>query len=179
MKATKDGRLAVEIDKKDNDADMKGWIDKKGKWTRVFDNDVLPEKDGESDFADHDSLIREIVSFTKESAGWVIFKDNEWIAEPISHVKMRLQRLGMGKPEAEAVMGGAISKSWTLVNQPFQAEYPGGRTWNKDAARLVYEPAVLDEDELPYHPHWDLILKHAGQSLDKELSQLPWRSESA
>ena len=77
--------------------------------------------------------MRELVAASKETAGWVLFKDGEWIREPPGNIKMLLQSKGLGKPEAEAMMGEAIGKSWTLVNLPFKEEYPGGRQWNMDA----------------------------------------------
>ena len=60
-----------------------------------------------------------------------------------------------------------------LVNLPFREEYPGGRQWNLDAAQFKYKPAELADDEVPYHPHWDMIFDHIGHELTPVLRELP------
>ena len=76
-------------------------------------------------------------------------------------------------------MGGAIGKSWRLVNLPFHEEYPGGRQWNMDAAQLHYEPAILGDEEQPSHAHWDKVLSHIGQELNAGLRESPWARRRA
>ena len=61
-----------------------------------------------------------------------------------------------------------------LVSLPFREEYPGGRQWNLDAAQFKYKPAELADDEVPYHPHWDMIFDHIGHELTPALRELPW-----
>jgi hypothetical protein len=180
LKTSKSGRLAVEIEKQkdDNPKKMPGWIDKKDKWVRIFEVKTESKKSDELGFSEHDHLMRELVAASKESAGWVLFKDGEWIREPPGNIKMLLQSKGLGKPEAEAMMGEAIGKSWTLVNLPFKEEYPGGRQWNMDAAQLKYEPAILGDDEEPTHPHWDKVLNHIGQDLNAGLRDSPWAQKA-
>jgi len=101
--------------------------------------------------------------------------NNEWVHQPGGNVKMLLQHIGMGKPEAEAIMGGAIKRSWKMVNLPFQDEYPGGRQWNLDAAQFRYQPVRLEnelaDDEAPHHPHWDLIFQHIGSDLNAAIKE--------
>jgi hypothetical protein len=176
LKTAKDGRLAVEIAKEDDDDKKKmiGWLAKKDKWVRVFDTKTKSDKNDELGFSEHDNLVRELMAPSNEFSGWVLFKDSVWFREQASNVKMRLQSLGMGKPEAENIMGEAIGKSWTLVDLPFQQEYPGGRQWNMDAAQLKCQPAVLGDDEYPVHPHWDKILEHIGQDLNAGIREAPW-----
>ncbi|WP_185964672.1 hypothetical protein, partial [Klebsiella pneumoniae] len=89
----------------------------------------------------------------------------EWTRHPASNVKMLLQHLKHPKDEAEAIMGGAVARGWNLVNLPFREEYPGGRQWNLDAAQFKYKPAELSDDEVPHHPHWDMIFDHIGHEL--------------
>ncbi len=173
LKTAKSGRLAVEIEKQKDDRPMPDWIDKKDRWVRIFEIKTETKND-ELGFSEHDGLVRELETPAKEFAGWVIYKDREWILETAANVKMRLQSDGISKPDAEAIMGGAIGKSWRLVNLPFQEEYPGGRKWNRDAAQLRYRPATLGDDEQPQHPHWDKILNHIGQDLNAALREAPW-----
>ena len=178
LKPSKGGGLLVEFDKMDDDDKMPGWLAKKSgrrnKWTRVFDVQVKEEKSDELGFGEHDNLIREIMTAAKESGGWMLFKDGDWFREQSANIKMALQSLGMGKPEAENIMGEAVRKSWTLVDLPFQQEYPGGRQWNLDAAQLAFQPAILGDDEVPCHPTWDKVLEHVGADLNEHLRELPW-----
>jgi hypothetical protein len=78
------------------------------------------------------------------------------------------------KPEIEVIMGSAIGKAWKLVNIPFQPEYPGDRQWNVDAAQYAYQPANLEYDVVPHHPHWDMILSHCGGDLDNAVRSDEW-----
>jgi hypothetical protein len=39
---------------------------------------------------------------------------------------------------------------------------------------LKYKPAPIGPEEQPYHPHWDLVLKHIGQDLNTYLSEEKW-----
>ena len=87
---------------------------------------------------------------------------------------MLLQSLGHAKTEAEAIMGAAVARGWRLVNLPFREEYPGGRQWNLDAAQFKFKPAELADDEVPCHPHWDMIFEHIGHELTPALRELPW-----
>ena len=105
-------------------------------------------------------------------------KEKEWVRHPASNVKMVLQSLGTRKNEAEAIMGAAVARGWRLVNLPFREEYPGGRQWNLDAAQFKYKPAELADDEVPYHPHWDMIFDHIGLELTPALRELPWAIEA-
>ena len=173
----RDGRLVVQIEKLEGEK-LPGWLAKKDKWVRIFDVETDSQKTDEQDSSQYDNVLRELETPEKQFAGWVIHKGGDWVREPQANVKMHLQSRGLDKPEAEAIMGGAIGKSWRLVNLPFREEYPGGRQWNMDAAQLRYEPAVLGDDELPTHPHWDKILGHIGQDLDAPLRELGWAREA-
>ena len=114
------------------------------------------------------------MSPAKGPAGWVMCKDGVWFREEKDNIKLALLKAGLGEPEAKMIMGGCVEKSWNLVNLPFHPEYPGGRQWNMDAPQLKYQPAPLGDDELPSHPHWDMILSHVGKSLDEPLRAAPW-----
>jgi phage/plasmid-associated DNA primase len=91
---------------------------------------------------------------------------------------MVLQSLNHPKNEAEAIMGAAVARGWRLVNLPFREEYPGGRQWNLDAAQFKFKPAELADDEVPHHPHWDMIFEHIGHELTPALRELPWAVEA-
>ena len=105
-------------------------------------------------------------------------KSGVWIGHPGPNVKMLLQKHGNAKDEAERVMGGAIGKGWRLVNLPFREEYPGDRQWNQDAAQFSCQPAALEPDQPPHHPHWDMIFDHIGIELTPALRDLPWAQQA-
>ena len=91
---------------------------------------------------------------------------------------MLLQSRGHAKDEAERIMGTAIERTWRLVSLPFQPEYPGGRRWNLDAPQFVEPPALLEPDQMPYHPHWDMIFDHIGVELTPALRTLTWAQQA-
>ncbi len=179
LRTAKDGNLIVEIAKEDDDEKMKGWINKKDKWVRVFDTKTAnPDGDDSLDYADYDHKLREVMTPAKGPAGWVYSKDGIWYHEEKDNIKLALLHEGLTEAEAKVVLGGCVKKSWNLVSLPFHPEYPGGRQWNMDAPQLVYQPAVLgDNDEAPVHPHWDKILTHVGQDLDAAIRQAPWAQQ--
>jgi hypothetical protein len=107
---------------------------------------------------------------------WVIQDDSvAWVTHPRENVKSFLMNLGFAKPDP--ILGGAVFKSWALVNEPFQPEYPGGRVWNRDAAQFRYAPVDLSEGEFPHHPHWDMVMEHCGCDLDQYIAELTWPKE--
>ncbi|MGA2254596.1 MAG: hypothetical protein ABSG53_08045 [Thermoguttaceae bacterium] len=179
LKTVKDGRLAVEIAKDEKSTEkFKGWIDKKDKWVRVFDTKTTNQDGDDLDFAEYDHKLREVMTTAKKPAGWVMQKDGQWFYEEKDNIKLSLLHEGLGEPEAKMVLGGCVKKSWNLVNLPFHPEYPGGRQWNMDAPQLIYQPAVLGDDDAPVHPHWDKILNHVGQDLDAALREAPWAQKA-
>lgn len=59
LKSHKDGRLVVQIQKRDGDGEIRGWLAKKDHLTRVFDAPTEPEK--KQPEADFDGLVRTLV----------------------------------------------------------------------------------------------------------------------
>jgi hypothetical protein len=172
LKSHRDGRLVVEVQKRDGDEGMGGWLSKKDHWTQVFDVSTEPEQ--EKHF-DSDALVRALVTPSGQHAGYMLRSNSKtWDQQTVTNVKMRLQALGFRKNEAECVIGAAVGKRWTLVNIPFHPEFLGGRQWNMDAAQFRFRPADLRDDQSPHHPTWDLILKHIGASLDESVKAMEW-----
>jgi hypothetical protein len=181
LKLSRDNRLIISVARDDSDTQdqMPGWLAKKDKWIRKYEKKLEDNPDDELGLNDYDAILRTLVTPAGDSAGWVCRLENgSWSRQPSSHIKMMLQHLGMDKNTAEAVMGGAVMRAWTLVNLPFREEYPGGRQWNLDAPQFRYKPAELADDEAPCHPHWDMILNHIGSDLDAPLKRLPWAQEA-
>jgi hypothetical protein len=176
LKAHKDGRLVAQVAKEEGDEGMKskGWQAKKGYWIQVFETRV-ESKTSENLAAEHDNVIRALSSPAGERAGWMVHQKNgDWHRAPKDDAKSLLLANGFPKPETDVMLGRAVQEAWKLVNMPFQPEYPGNREWNYGAAQYKYAPADLKDDEVPHHPHWDMILRHCGQDLDEALQSLEW-----
>jgi len=78
----------------------------------------------------------------------------------------------MDTNDITGIMGASVAKCWTLVNKPFQDEYPIGREWNRNAVQLKFKP-TRDSDNLSY-PTWMKILNHCGSGLDEEIKKDVW-----
>jgi hypothetical protein len=165
-----DSGIVAEI-KKDGGTCPKGFVDAENKpyWMQPLSEHTLANKD----IANEDDKIRCLETATGEHAGWCITKkDGAWTNKPASEVKMLLQHRGLGKPEAEQLMGCLGQQPWKLVLKPFQQEYPGNREWNRHAPQFVYTP--LDRSCEIRHPHWDMVIDHVGADLTKYLKDLDW-----
>jgi hypothetical protein len=181
LKTHKDGRLVMEIERKKGDAELAepdGWLAKKTKWVRIFETTIGDKKEDDLGLTEYDNLIRAIETSAKQFVGWMVHKKGEWIGHPGVNVKMLLQNLGNAKDESECIMGGAVGNSWRLVSLPFREEYPGGRQWNREAAQFRFPPAALEPDQMPHHPHWDMIFEHIGIELTPALRDLPWAQQA-
>lgn len=174
IKMHKSGRAILEIDG-DKAAvaalEMKGFLHKKGKWIKLFPiNEAAPITEIEGN--EYDDLVRHLISPSGNDAGWVIRGEStKWRKEPVHHVGLAMQALGMKPQDIQVALGTSVIRGWTLVNRPFQPEYPGGRLWNESAAQLAFLPS--QGDDLKYE-HWDMILEHVGASLTPSLQNNAW-----
>lgn len=172
LKEHKDGRLVVEVERadQDNPKSMEGWLNEKSKWVKIFTQKV--ENNREHEIENCDDLLRHLVTNSGDDCGWVLNGNGKWRSEPLAHVKPVLTSLGHDGAEVQSIIGNSTLQCWTLVNHPFQDEYPGDRQWNKGAAQLRYKPSE-DYENLSY-PTWTKILKHCGAGLDSAILQNPW-----
>jgi hypothetical protein len=115
-----------------------------------------------------DHVVRHLVSQNNDDAGWAVKRqDGMWGTEGRSTCRDILLNEGLDIPTAYAVLGKLSKTPWTLVNEPFQAEFLSNRRWNRKAKRLIIpEPGP--------HPHFDLILGHNGQDLDEAVKKDKW-----
>jgi hypothetical protein len=176
LKAHKDGRLMAKVASEVGDEGMKqqGWQAKKGYWLQIFETKT-DTRSADLKVAEFDNVIRALKTPAGDRAGWMMLDDtSEWVRIPREEAKATLLTLGHSKPEADVILGMAGKKNWSLVNLPFQPEYPGNRQWNQGAAQYKYKPADLPDDVAPHHPHWDMVMKHCGQDLDDALQHLEW-----
>ena len=171
LRAHKDGRLIVEIERKEQDSahQAPGFLANKSKWTRIININV--QRVDEPEVTNYDDMVRHVVSPALADYGWVINSDGDWIQEPLQHVKPLMSSLGFIPREIQVIIGNCISRPWKLTNKPFKPEYPGGREWNRNAAQLRYFPS---ESKEPKHPTWDAVLAHTGSGLDEAVKHHPW-----
>jgi hypothetical protein len=145
-------------------------------WIRDAESTSDEEVDEENLWGDLDDKMRAL-KIAGEAGGsfdsWMM-KDitGQWTTHPRENIKSYLLSLGHMKPDP--ILGGAVFKSWELVNNPFQPEYPGGRKWNRDAAQFVYKAIDLKEGETPKHPTWTRVMEHCGVELNEYIPMLPW-----
>ncbi len=172
VKHDKEGKIIVHVEAEasDDGSKMAGWLNEKGFWRRVINVKLPKNSDSESN-ANYDDILRHITS-NDTDAGWVIRKDTNWVDEPLVHVRAALASMGEDAKVASQVIGSSVMKAWTLVNKPFQPEYPGNREWNRNAAQLAIAP-TLDLDNLKF-PHWTLILNHLGAELTQAITEDEW-----
>jgi hypothetical protein len=173
IKERQDNRLSIKIKRKEQDDGgvMVSWEPTKDMyWSYIVE---APKKaTDEIELANYDKFARHLITGDGSDHGWVINIDGKWISEPLVHVKHTLAAMGLHRGEIDHILGHAIKSCWTLVNEPFQAEYPGQRKWNRDAAQLRYLPRE-ETDDLNY-PHWKLILHHCGSTVDDAVRANPW-----
>ena len=173
LKQHKDGRLiiAVERDANDPPAEMAGWLAKGNKpWTRIYNAQI--QSPTEPEVGNYDDIVRHLVTETQEDYGWMIRSDNTWRTEPLAHLKLGLQSMGLNTKDVVAILGASIFKCWKVVNKPFQPEYPGDRQWNRNAAQLRFLPTENREGLI--YPTWLKILSHCGKGLDSAIKQNSW-----
>jgi hypothetical protein len=172
LKEHKDGRLSVEVKHSDDDQQdkMSGWLNKKGQWRKLFNTKISTPV--ESEIGNYDDLVRHLVTDSNEDYGWVVKSDERWRREPLRHVQLSLEALGLKPQEINKILGSGIGKPWTVVNRPFQPEYVGDRQWNRDTSQLRFTPSQ-NLDNLQYD-HWRLILNHVGKGLDSAIAASPW-----
>lgn len=177
LKEHKDGRLVIQIDKEDSDSKnvnisetMGGWVADRKSYTRIIDSRPSDQAD-ESGVLDE--ITRHLISQAGDDCGWVVrTPDTPWRIEPLTHVKLFLQSIGYSMKEVTSIVGASIARCWTLVNKPFQDEYPLGREWNRNAAQFKFKP-TQEKDNLKF-PTWLKILQHCGQNLDRDVKAHAW-----
>jgi hypothetical protein len=153
---------------------LPGWHVDGKKATRIYETKAPPQE--ETEVANYDESIRHLVTETGSDYGWMLNTSGQWRSEPLEHLKIVLKgAFGFSPKEVNVVLGGSIFQYWTLVNRPFEDEYPpgSGREWNRNAPQLRFHPSDDDSGKLSY-PTWMRILRHCGKSLDNVLANNQW-----
>lgn len=171
LKQHRDGRLIVNVKREANDrpSDMIMWREDKGYWKRIFNSQIsMPNT---LEVGNYDHLVRHVVDAEYNDSGWAIHAGGVWRSEPLHHIKIALKAKDLAPKDVDLVLGRCVTESWTLVNDPFQDEYPGNRKWNRYGVQFKYAP----KKEEPFLcPTWDTILQHVGSGLDIAIKQNGW-----
>ena len=179
IRVMKNGRVVLWIKAEKNEVNPGiGWVEKRGGWwERVIKGvDISAGDTVENTTNQWDHFVRALKSTADENAGWSIFDDSEkWIRQPSANVRLALgKKSGLKGRDLDDIQGEAVMGAWQLINLPFHPEYPGGRQWNLNAAQWKFQPADLEINEEPKHPHWDMIFDHIGNDLTPALKNHPW-----
>jgi len=173
LKQHKDGRLITEIKRDPNDPpnEMPGWFTEGNKpWTRIFNIRIDTNKETETAVAD--DIVRHLITQSNEETGWFLSIEDRWVQETLTNIRVALKSMGMNEKQVSNTLGTSVFQAFTLVNKPFQPEYPGDRQWNRNAASFRYVPT--EESDNLHYPTWLKILKHAGDGLTDTVRDEPW-----
>jgi len=176
LKEHKDGRLIVEFarDSTDRYDDIKDWLEDGKNWKKIFNASLSGPVNSEN--KNYDDIVRHLVSEQDKDAGWTVNADGNWVEEPLAHIKLALRSLNVSAKDSGSVLGDSIFRRWTLVNKPFQPEYPGDRQWNRDSCQLMFNPSKSDD---LHYPTWSKLLTHVGDSLTPELIKSDWAQNNS
>jgi hypothetical protein len=164
-------RLVIEIEGHASDHPIPGFIKKPKVHLQVTSKVVRGVDKIEVETSEEE--IRHCVTSEGADAGFFIKGiSGEWIEEPRTNTLSVISSMGFSMTEREMEIGRITRNYWTLISEPFQPEYPGGRKWNKDAAQLRFGRKA-DNNNL-YYPTWMAMLNHLGRGLDDPIREDKW-----
>lgn len=169
----KDGRLVCEVTRQTSDkpAQMSGWYATGTKpWYKIFNQKLTQHTVNELD--NLDDLVRHLVTIDGQDYGWILYSQDKWRFEPLTNIKLSLQSMSLNTREVNNVLGASVLAAWTVVNKPFEDEYPGNREWNISKTQFKIKPSSPDTELI--FPTWMKILEHCGSGLDNEILRNPW-----
>jgi hypothetical protein len=167
LRPGKHDRLVCEIPREDGDV-LPGWVPHKTRkiWIKVF-RVRCDQRSAAEQLAPVDRVLRHVVS-PGSSGTWFYLSDSGDWTQCREGFKILCFLKAHGVEDERLAAGLAVRHPWHKINLPFQPEFPGNRQWNREAARLQHVPKPGP------HPHWDLILQHAGRGLDLALASNEW-----
>ena len=165
LKQHKDGRVILSIPRNTHDPQPIGWVENKSNWEQLV---TVQSEQPETEVPDN--FVRHLV-VSGTDHGWMIFTRGTWIAESDANVRRAMVANGVSSKETTELQGQCVLNPWTVVVRPFQPEYPGNRTWNRNAPQFAYDPVEGD------YPNWKRILDHCGKGLDDAVAKSEWCNE--
>lgn len=161
IRPLKNAKVSIKFERSPDDPLVKGWIANRNNFERVIG--IIEE---EPEVITPDNLLRHVVTDGKD-AGWFL-NSKIWIQESLRNVTSALLTLGHDTKSADILIGQCVLNPWTLVNKPFEPEYPGGRQWNK------YSPQFLFEAKEGDWSYWKQMLIHIGKNLTPAVEKNSW-----
>ncbi|BBO34572.1 primase-helicase family protein [Lacipirellula parvula] len=147
--------LVVQVIAKPGDDCQWSQTERKGYWTLVLPFDSEPT---DLDFIRvvvyGDGAIQQPDGTYHKKKGGGFTRSSDTTAGRVIRAK-----LGVGKSEADCLIGECHLIPWQRVCIPFAGEYPGDRQWNIGAPQYVYQPSCGP------HTSWDAIIDHVGEAL--------------
>lgn len=177
LKQHKDGRAILSVVRQGTDTPPNGWYEGvKGTWEKIVNiQNEAPEIEVP------DNFVRHLVVSGRDS-GWFIYTRGAWIFEGEQNVRRAMIAAGVAtKGNVEEIRGQCVLHPWYLVTKPFQPEYPGNRTWNRNAPQYAFDPQrppSIEEGAFESScPNWHKLLTHLGEGLDDAVKENKWCQE--
>ena len=160
----KNDKIIMKFPRAEHDPPMDDFLDEKGMWTKV-----LTFSEEREEIETPDNLVRHVISDCAEE-GWYVWIRENWVSQTKGNIGdvLRSRMLGLSDREITLMLGKCILDPWKLVNKPFEDEFPGDRTWNRDAATLAFDPApgVCNT--------WYSLIEHIGSGLTESVQVNEW-----
>jgi hypothetical protein len=186
--ASRNDRILVSIkrDRADQPRVFKGWEAKPSKWNKLLSTKVTKEQTDRDVLLEFDNRVRMTKVRDETDKGdsggvadlWFLRDASDrWVVHKKDDISLALQADGLSTKQVARILGLSVHHAWESVIVPFAPEYLGDRKWNYGAPQLAIQPATLEQNDRPHHPHWDLILEHLGEELNPILPDLEWTKE--
>lgn len=173
LKLHKDGRALLRAARQTGtDFAPHGWTGtKEGWWERLIS---IQHETHEVEVPD--CFIRHLI-FDKSEAGFALYIRGQWIDQSPENIKRALVATGTPEKCCNSILGQCVMNPWHLVSKPFQNEYPGNRTWNRNAAQFAFEPHSNSDNIEHECPNWIKVLSHCGEGLKDAVENSKWCQE--
>lgn len=158
-------QVAIKAFPHDREANFRipGLVRNRGWYEAVHD---IP--DHEETVDDGTARIRSVMVEGSHQGYYYRTGGEEWVRMSRTAILDIFASEGTKRNIGEAMIGKETAEPWELVSLPFEPEYPGGRAWNRGAARFATVP------EMGQTPHWDSIFAHCGRGLDAAVRDSAW-----
>lgn len=162
-------QIIIRADRGSTDPDiLNGWRKSGRTWEKV-----LSYHKETPDIAAPDDKLRHVVQNSESEGFYYLTAAKQWVKTSKGNIIDALKADGLGQGEIQIKLGKAIDEPWTIVCEPFEPEYVGGRKWNRNAAQLSFKP----QRSLSGTPTWDKLFNHIGTNLTPTVLEDEWCKE--